>query len=143
MPALSLEKQREIKDRLLEYPDKSDREIAKMVGLSQPTVSKYHKEIMVQVDSDFIHAVAGKFIQEFAAASDHWKKLIGEVEVLKGEKKTIFKKSSTGQTYPEDADAEPLDKLQMIKQQSDLRAKILFLASQGEVREVIKTMRNI
>ena len=38
-------------------------------------------------------------------------------------------------------DLEPIEKLQLIKEQSNLRARILFLASQGEVREVIKVMR--
>lgn len=141
MPELSREKQKTIKDAILQYPTKSDRSIAKMVGISQPTVSKFRNENMVKIDSDFIDAVAGKFIQEFAAASDHWKKLIEELEVLKGEKKTIFKKNATGQSYPEEIDLEPNDKLNIIKEQADLRAKILFLAGQGEVREVIRILR--
>jgi len=35
-----------------------------------------------------------------------------------------------------------MDKLALIKEQATLRSRILFLASQGEVREVIKVMRS-
>jgi len=78
---------------------------------------------------------------EFSHAADHWKLLIDELEELKSGKKTIFKKKEDGTFYPEETDLDPLDKLAIIKEQSNLRARILFLASQGEVREIIKVMR--
>jgi hypothetical protein len=34
-----------------------------------------------------------------------------------------------------------MEKLSLIREQANLRSRILFLASQGEVREVIKVMR--
>lgn len=141
MTGLTKEKQKTIKDTILQYPTKSDRDIAKMLGISHPTVSKFRNENMVKIDSDFIDAVAGKFIQEFGAASDHWKKLIEEIEVLKTGKKTVIKQNPEGGYFQTKVDLEPLDKLPMIKEQADLRAKILFLAAQGEVREVIRILR--
>ena len=86
--------------------------------------------------------VAGKFISEFGNAVDHWKLLIDELESLKtGNKKVIKQNTDTGGYFQAEVPLEPMEKLQIIKEQSNLRARILFLASQGEVREVIKVMR--
>lgn len=124
MRKLSIEKEKAMREAFLKYPLKSDQEIHRMTKISQPTISKYRKEYSLQIDQEFVAIIAGKFIMEFGHAVNHWKLLIEELEVLK--KKT---------------DLEPMDKLALIKEQSNLRARILFLASQGEVREVIKVMR--
>ena len=134
-------KQQIAQEAFLRHPTKSDNQIAKITGISQPQISKYRKMYNILIDQEFIKIVAGKFILEFSHAADHWKLLIDELEELKKGKKTIFKKGEEGQLYPEEVDLEPLDKLAIIKEQSNLRARILFLASQGEVREVIKVMR--
>ena len=131
------------KAAFLKYPTKSDNQIAKLIGVSQPQVSKYRKIYDLQIDTEFISIVAGKFIKEFSEASDHWKTLIEELEVLKQGKKTIIKQNSdSGGFFKSEVDLEPLDKLQIIREQANLRSRILFLASQGEVREVIKVMRS-
>ncbi len=130
------------KDAFLKYPTKSDNEIAKIIGVSQPQVSKYRKIYDLQIDTEFIAITAGKFIHEFSEAADHWKILIDELEALKTGKKTVIKQNSdTGGFFKAEVDLEPLDKLQIIREQANLRSRILFLASQGEVREVIKVMR--
>ncbi len=119
-----LKKQETANNAFVKYPHKSDNQIAKITGISQPMISKYRKSYSLQVDSEFIAITAGKFIQEFGHAADHWKLLIDEIEVLKN------------------GDVDPIDKLSLIKEQASLRERILFLASQGEVREVIKIMRS-
>jgi len=134
-------KQQKVKNAFLQYPTKSDREIAEIVNVSHTMVSNYRNEYNIAIDTEFVAMVAGKFISEFGHAIDHWKLLIDELEVLKRGKKTIFKKGEDGHFYPEEVDLEPLDKLAIIREQSNLRSRILFLASQGEVREVIKVMR--
>ncbi len=132
-----------MREAFLKYPTKSDREIARMTNISQPTISKFRKEYSLQIDSEFIAVTAGKFIHEFGQAIDHWKVLINELEELKNGKKTIIKQNTdTGGFFKSEVDLEPLDKLALIKEQSNLRARILFLAGQGEVREVIKIMRS-
>lgn len=141
MRKLSIEKEKAMREAFLKYPTKSDQEIHRLTKISQPTISKYRKEYSLQIDTEFVAIVAGKFILEFGQAVDHWKLLIDELEVLKQGKKTVFKKKEDGTFYPEEVDLDPLDKLALIKEQSNLRARILFLASQGEVREVIKVMR--
>lgn len=135
-------KQQIAKDAFLKYPTKSDNEIAKITGISQPMISKYRKEYNITIDKEFVAIVAGKFISEFGQAVDHWKLLIDELEALKSGKKQVIKQNSeTGGYFQAEVPLEPMEKLQLIKEQATLRSRILFLASQGEVREVIKVMR--
>ncbi len=135
-------KQQTAKDAFLKYPTKSDNEIAKLTKISQPMISRYRKEYNISVDKEFIAIVAGKFISEFGHAVDHWKMLIDELEELKTGKKQVIKQNSeTGGYFQAEVPLEPMEKLQLIKEQATLRSRILFLASQGEVREVIKVMR--
>lgn len=130
------------RDAFLKYPTKSDNDIAKLTGISQPMISTYRKEYNISIDKEFIALVAGKFISEFGQAIDHWKILIEELEVLKSSKKIVIKQNSeTGGYFQAEVNLEPIEKLQLIREQSNLRARILFLASQGEVREIIKVMR--
>jgi len=135
-------KQQAAHDAFLKYPTKSDNEIAKITGISQPMISKYRKEYNIIIDKEFVAIVAGKFISEFGHAVDHWKLLINELEELKTGKKQVIKQNSdTGGYFQAEVPLEPMEKLQLIKEQATLRSRILFLASQGEVREVIKVMR--
>jgi predicted transcriptional regulator len=135
-------KQQIAHEAFLKYPVKSDNEIAKITGVSQPMISKYRKEYNIIIDKEFVAIVAGKFIHEFGHAVDHWKHLINELEELKGGTKQIVKQNSeTGGYFQAEVPLEPMEKLQLIKEQATLRSRILFLASQGEVREVIKVMR--
>lgn len=143
MRKLSVEKEKDMREAFVKYPIKSDHEIAKLVKISQPTVSKYRKEHALAIDAEFIAIVAGKFIQEYGEAVDHWKVLIDELETLKKTKKTVFKQNSETKGYfTEEVDLDAMEKLQLVREQANLRARILFLASQGEVREVIKVMRS-
>lgn len=135
-------KQQTAKDAFLKYPTKSDNEIAKITSISQPMISKYRKEYNIIIDKEFIAIVAGKFISEFGQAVDHWKILINELEELKSGKKLVVKQNTeSGGYFQAEVNLDPMEKLQLIKEQATLRARILFLASQGEVREVIKVMR--
>ena len=135
-------KRLQARDAFLKFPTKSDNEIAKITGISQPMISRYRKDYDLQVDSEFIAIVAGKFISEFGQAADHWKSLITELEeIKKGQKIVVKQNTDTGGYFSAKVDLDPLEKLQIIREQATLRARILFLASQGEVREVIKVMR--
>lgn len=135
------EKHKRCKEAFLKYPTKSDTEIGKIIGVSQPIVSKYRKEYSLQIDTEFVAIIAGKFIMEFGQAVDHWKLLIDEIEENKHKKKTIVRQNPEGGYFTSEVELEPMEILAMEKEQANLRARILFLASQGEVREVIKIMR--
>lgn len=142
MRKLLAEKETAMKKAFLNYPLKSDNDIAKITGISQPTISKYRKKYHLEIDSEFIAMVAGKFIVEFSQAKEHWKELIQEIELIKKKKKTVVKQNQeTGGYFSAEVELDPLEQLQLIREQANLRARILFLASQGEVREVIKVMR--
>lgn len=142
MRKLAKEKQVKLKDAFLKYPLKSDNDISKITGIAQSTVSRYRKDYHLEIDAEFIAITAGKFIAEFGHAIDHWKGLIQEIEEIKKEKKTVVRQNTeTGGYFQAQVDLEPMEKLQLIREQSNLRSKILFLGSQGEVREVIKVMR--
>ncbi len=130
------------KDAFLKYPTKSDNQIAKLTGISQPMISKYRKMYNISIDKEFIAIVAGKFISEFGHAVDHWKMLIQELEDIKNTKRIIVSQNDdTGQDETQEFELSAMEKLSLIREQANLRSRILFLASQGEVREVIKVMR--
>lgn len=127
----------------LQYPTKSDNDIAKLTKISQPMISKYRKEYHLDIDSEFLAITAGKFISEFGLAIEHWKILIEELEAIKSKKKTVVKQNQeTGGYFSAQVDLDPMEILQLVKEQANLRARILFLASQGEVKEIIKVMRS-
>ena len=113
-----------LKKLFLYSPTKTDNDIAKITGISQPTVSKYRKIYDEHIDQEFISITAGRFINEFGKAIDYWKLQIDRCEEL-------YKKCKT-----------PMEKLAVIRHQTKLRENIIFLGSQGEVREVIKIMRS-
>jgi len=141
MSKLTKKKLQEIDDTLLQFPTLTNTAIAKKLNLSEPTISNYRKIRDTKIDQEFIAITAGKFIKTFQTAHDYWNKQITRLEDLKTRTKTIFKKGPDGQSYPEEVDLEPLDILAIEKEQANLMERILFLASQGEVREVIKVMR--
>ena len=153
---LAKEKIQGIKDTFLLYPTKSDREIAKEFKVGHVKVSELRNEMAKYYDTEFSSMTAAKFIQQFQIALDYWTSQIGKLEerktqmnALLDEKVTIFKKAEEGHFYPEEVDQSPQDKLKIHteiakieKQQSELKEKILKLASMGEVKAVIKMMKN-
>lgn len=142
MPKLTREKEKLLRDTLTKFPTYTDERIGKQLKLTRQTVLKFRHEITTRHDSEFIAITAGKFIAAFGTASDYWYSQLSELEELKHKKKTIFKKGKDGQSYPEQVDLEPMDILAICKQQAELQKMVLFLASQGEVKEVIKVMRS-
>ena len=142
MVKLSIKTLEGLKKLFLRHPTKSDRDIAKVSGISYTTISKYRKLYDEQVDQEFIAITAGKFISEFGKAIDYWKLQIDELEELKSRTKTVFKMGKNKKKYAEQVELEPMDILAICKQQAELRKYIIFLGSQGEVREVIKVMRS-
>lgn len=74
-------------------------------------------------------------------ASDYFMKQIENLEELKNQRKSVLVRSKddfTIQTLP----LEPLEILQIEKQQTELWAKIIFLCRQNEAIEVIKLIQN-
>lgn len=141
MSKLTKKKLQEIDDILLQFPTLTNTAIAKKLNLSEPTISNYRKARDIKIDQEFIAITAGKFIKTFQTAHDYWNKQITRLEDLKTHTKTIFKVGKGGKKYPETVALEPMDILAIEKEQANLMERILFLASQGEVREVIKVMR--
>lgn len=115
-----------ILDLINRFPAKTNRAIAKETGCNRTTVAKYRKEIDLKYDSEFVKAVAGKFIKAFGRAEEYWLNQITELEELKNTKKV---------------NENPMGILAICKQQSVLQEKILYLASTGGVRQVINMMR--
>ena len=126
----------------MRYPTLSDRQLALKIKISNTTVSMYRKKYDESIDAEFLAITAGKFINEFGKASDYWKLQIDELEKLKDSTKTIYKKGKNSKSYAVQVALEPSDILAIVKHQTDLRKNILYLASQGEVKEVIKVMRS-
>lgn len=56
----------------LKNPTKSDIQISKIVPHSLSTVKRYRKEYSLQIDTEFVAIVAGKFILEFGHLKTCW-----------------------------------------------------------------------
>ena len=130
--------QRKLKDLFLLHPTKSNKAIGIMAGISRRTIGKYRKIYDEQIDQEFVSMTAGKFINEFGKAIDYWKLQIDELEKLKNIKQSIILKNGNITQIRLSA----MEILAICKQQAELRKYIIFLGSQGEVREVLKIMRS-
>jgi len=121
---LTLDTENNIKDQIDRFPTKTDTQIAIETGCNRTTVAKYRKQMDLKYDSEFVRIVAGKFIKAYGRAEEYWLNQITRLEELKIAQ-----------------DVTIMDKLAIEKHQTELQKNILYLASQGEVREVIKIMR--
>lgn len=128
-------------DLINRFPTKTDKQIALETGCNRNTVGKYRKEIDLKYDTEFVKIVAGKFIKAYGRAEEYWLKQIDRLEELKGSTKTIEAKDEDGLPDVLSVSLSPMEILAIEKHQSELHEKILFLASQGEVRQVIRIMR--
>jgi len=137
MPSLSIQTKNMLRDLFLLHPTKSNPVLSQMTGISEPTIGKYRKLYDEQVNHEFITMTAGKFIHEFGQAIDYWKLQIDELEKLKNKKQMVLKDGKSSEVY-----LSAMEILSICKQQAELRKYIVFLGSQGEVREVIKIMRS-
>ncbi len=132
-----------ILDLINKFPTKTDKQIAIETGCNRTTVAKYRKEMDLKYDSEFVKIVAGKFIKAYGTAADYWLKQIDRLEELKNSTQIIYiKKKDTEDSIEQEIPLSPMEKLAIEKHQSELHTKILYLASQGEVRDVIRIMRN-
>lgn len=127
---------------MITYPTRSDYEIGRVLHIPRSTVWTFRKSLISAIDYQLARNVAGKFLTEFQMATDYFKLQIERLENLKEKKKTIFKKGDEGQSYAEEISLEPLDILQIEKQQTELWKNILFLARQGEAVEVMRLIQN-
>jgi len=128
-------------NQMLTYPTKSDRAIARNLNLGHATVSRYRKKLYVRIDYELSRNISSKFLTHFQMASDYFMKQIENLEELKTQRKSVIIKTKDDcmvQTIP----LEPMEILQIEKQQTELWAKIIFLCRQNEAIEVIKLIQN-
>jgi len=129
-------------DLINKFPTKTNRDIAKEAECHENTVAKYRESLDLKYDTEFVKIVAGKFIHAYGQAEEYWLKQITRLEELKNSTHTIYiKNEKTGGSFEKEIYLSPMEKLAIEKHQSELHEKILFLASQGEVRQVITIMR--
>ena len=119
----------EIKNKIyqvmLKKPSLTPEEIAKEVGVSQSTVSRLIHSLTKGNDYQIAAMAAGMFIQEFVNAAKFWKLQITELEKLK------------------EITEDPKLKLKIMKEQSDRYEKILVLARQGEVIQIVRKINRM
>jgi len=65
-----------------------------------------------------------------------------ELEALKKETKIIFKTGKGGKKYPEEVPLDPMDKLQIIKEQRQNQLDLLFMVSKPKVILGLQQMDN-
>lgn len=129
-------------DLINRFPTKTNRDIATEAECNENTVAKYRGLLDLKYDTEFVKIVAGKFIHAYGRAEEYWINQINRLEELKNSTHTIYiKNEKTGGFRKKKISLSPMEKLAIEKHQSELHEKILFLASQGEVRQVITIMR--
>ena len=124
-------------DQIERYPLKSAREIGKIVGCDPKTVLEYRKKLDIKYDEEFVKITAGKWIKYFGLAAKLYMQYIGELEEYKKETRTVVTKEGT-----EEVDLSPLEKTQIVVAQTNILTKLCEDAGNGEIRQVIRTMRN-
>lgn len=131
-----------ILDLINRFPTKTNKAIAKETNCNRSTVAKYRKTLDLKYDTEFVKIVAGKFIHACGRAEEYWLNQIDRLEELKNSTSTVhIKNEETGDSFEKEMSLPPMEKLAIEKHQSDLHEKILYLALQGEVRQVIRIMR--
>jgi hypothetical protein len=148
--------ERAIYKHMLEFPTKTDYQIAEDLGIKRWSVWKFRQKVIGQIDYELGKKIAGKFLTEFQMAADYFKLQIERLakrkqnlETLLNQKKTVLSKDEEGNTIIKHYEMDPLDKAQIIKvindvekQQTDLWKNIIFLANQGQGVEVMRMIRD-
>ncbi len=128
MKKLSYSTKKNLHTFMLNHPYKSDQQIG--------------KEMNLFYDMECVKMTAGMAIQKIQQAMDYWTHQIGKLEDLKNTKKIIIKTNEDGDKYPSEIDLSPGEILAIEQEQAKLHARIVYLGAQGQVREVLKLMRN-
>ena len=119
----------EIKNKIyqvmLSKPSLTQREIAEEVGVHESTVSRVIRSLTKGNDYQIATRAASKFLQEFVNAAEFWKLQITELEKLK--------------EITEDSNL----KLKIMREQSDRYEKILVLARQWEVIQIVRKINRM
>jgi len=123
---------------LIHFPTKTDKQIAIETGCDRHTVAKYRKETDLKYDSEFVKIVAGKWIKYYGMAAELLFKYISQIEEYKETGKKIIITKEGDKEIP----LSGMEKGQLTKIQGDLVTKLCEDAGNGEVREVIRMLRN-
>jgi len=134
--------QRDIYQMMITYPTKSDRQIALDLNLSNSTVSKYRKKLIVGINYEMARNVSGKFLQHFQMASDYFMQQIENIEQLKKKKNNIVTTDDEGNKKMMTIPLNPLELAALERQQTDLWSKIIYLCRQSEAIEIINLIQN-
>lgn len=134
--------QRDIYQLMITYPTKSDRQIAIDLNLSNSTVSKYRKKLIVGINYEMARNVSAKFLTHFQMASDYFMMQIENIEKLKQKKNNVVTVAEDGTKKMLTIPLNPLELASLEKQQTDLWSKIVFLCRQSEAIEIINLIQN-
>lgn len=127
---------------LLSLEGYQGKEIADKLNISPGTVSKALKK--VTEGNDYLLAVKGcsVLLQEFVKFQDFCKLRLKEISELKEQKKLVFKNNNkTGQIEAIESELSPLDKLALIRAQTEIYKDLLTLGAQGEFIQAVQKIR--
>ena len=116
----------------------SDRKISKMIGISQPTVSKYRKKVQIPMQREFVRRTIDTALPRIDSIIENWENQKKECRELIDSKKKILIKDTNGNSKLADIELEPLEKLQLLKQIAELDKYIAFIGTKEEISGVIK-----
>lgn len=137
------ELKRQTYDLMLEHPTWSDQEIADKLNVSRSAVWRVRNKIVVGIDYELTKKIAGKFLVDFQMASDYFTKQIERLEQLKTQEQIVYHTNAkTGGSFAIKEPLNPMDILQIEKQQTELWKARLFLCRQNEAIQIMKLIQN-
>ena len=127
---------------MLDHPTWTDTQIGNDLNVSRSSIWRVRCKIITAIDYELAKKVAGKFLVDFQMATDYFKTQIERLEQLKIQEKTVHHSTKDGGVFRTQEKLDPLDILQIEKQQTELWKNILFIARQGEAVEVMRLIQN-
>lgn len=146
MITLPLETEKKLMDILREDDSKSDRELAKMLNVSHPTIAKYRKKRDLIITKPFLERSRKEFIEEYDKSIVKFDSLYDELEKLKTEGKTVLvnpKGKSDKKQQATTVPLSPVEKKMIIDSQSDILTKKVMFVNQPKLVIVMKALKDV
>lgn len=134
----------EIKNQcyLLSLEGYQGKEIAKKLNIAESTVSKALKSVTTGNDYQLAIKGCSVLLQEFVKFQDFCRVKLKELSELKEESKVVTKNNNeSGQIEAIEIPLSPIEKMAIIKTQTEIYKELLTLGAQGEFIQGVQKIR--
>ncbi len=137
---LTKKQRKELEEYFITHSQESNRQIAKKFGLTHPTISKIRTEFYSVIKSEFIKESIKQSIFEIRRSVTHWKLLIDKLYSELDTNEKIIVMISDGQKMQTKVPLEPMERIKIIHEISDLEVKIQEWGNDPEIAQILKAM---